>query len=327
MRKAGFADAMRRLTLTVGAAFELPVSLTVGTVAANVNVTAQAIVLEAARSQIAGTISQAEVRNLPMNGRNFLDLALLVPGVSPTNVGSTQLFAETSAVPGQGISIGSQRNFSNNFIVDGLSANDDAAGLSGIPYGVDAVEQFQVVTSGGQAELGRALGGYVNVVTKSGTNATRGDFYDYVRDDRFNAPNALSGKTLPMSQSQYGASLGGPIVRDRSFFFANFEQRKLDQIRARHRGSGRRQHHQRRLAAVGYPGAPVTTGEYPNPVNSTNFLAKAGSPGQRPGSVQRSLQPVPRRLQQLPRRRWHRMRHRPPRDWTTPISPWPSATR
>ncbi len=97
-------------------------------------------------------------------------------------------------MPGQGISVGSQRNFSNNFIVDGLSANDDAAGLSGIPYGVDAVEQFQVVTSGGQAELGRALGGYINVVTKSGTNAARGDFYDYVRDDRFNAPNALIRK-------------------------------------------------------------------------------------------------------------------------------------
>ena len=122
--------------------------------------------LEAARSQIAGTVSQAEVQSLPMNGRNFLDLALLVPGVSPTNIGSTQLFAETSAVPGQGLSVGSQRNLSNNFIVDGLSANDDAAGLSGIPYGVDAVEQFQVVTSGGQAELGRALGGYVNVVTQ-----------------------------------------------------------------------------------------------------------------------------------------------------------------
>ena len=143
--------------------------------------------LEAARSQIAGTVSQTEVRNLPLNGRNFLDLALLVPGVSPTNVGGTQLFAETSAVAGSGISVGSQRNFSNNFIVDGLSANDDAAGLSGIPYGVDAVDQFQVVTSGGQAELGRALGGYVNVVTKSGTNAAHGDLYGYVRDDRFNA--------------------------------------------------------------------------------------------------------------------------------------------
>ena len=126
-----------------------------------------------------------------MNGRNFLDLALLVPGVSPTNIGSTQLFAETSAVPGQGISIGSQRNFSNNFIVDGLSANDDAAGLSGIPYGVDAVDQFQVVTSGGQAELGRALGGYISVVTKSGTNLVHGDVYGYFRDDSLNATNAL----------------------------------------------------------------------------------------------------------------------------------------
>ena len=110
---------------------------------------------------------QAELQNLPMNGRNFLDLALLVPGVSPTNTNSTQLFAETSAVPGQGLSIASQRNLSNSFIVDGVSANDDAAGLRGIPFGVDAIEQFQVVTGGGQAELGRALGGYVNVVTEA----------------------------------------------------------------------------------------------------------------------------------------------------------------
>jgi len=150
----GFADATRRLTLTVGSAFELPIALVVGGLDTSVTVTGQATVLEAARSQIAGTVTQAEVKNLPLNGRNFLDLALLVPGVSPTNAGSTQLFAETSAVPGQGLSIGSQRNFSNNFIVDGLSANDDAAGLSGITYGVDAVEQFQVVTSGGQASSG-----------------------------------------------------------------------------------------------------------------------------------------------------------------------------
>src|SRR6185503_11579393 len=118
----------------------------------------------------------------------------------PSNTASNQLFAETSAVPGQGLSFNSQRNFSNSFIVDGLSANDDAAGLSGTPFGVDAVEQFQVVTSGGQAELGRALGGYVNVVTKSGTNLTRGNVYGYFRDDSLNAPNALTGQKLPMSQ-------------------------------------------------------------------------------------------------------------------------------
>ena len=92
---------------------------------------AMGAVLEAARTQIAGTVAQAEIRNLPLNGRNFLDLALLIPGVSPTNTAANQLFAETSAVPGQGISVGSQRNFSNSFIVDGLSNNDDAAGLTG----------------------------------------------------------------------------------------------------------------------------------------------------------------------------------------------------
>jgi hypothetical protein len=274
VRVPGFADATRALTLTIGAAFELPVTLSIGGVSAGVTVTGEATVLEAARSQIAGTVSQAEVRDVPLNGRNFLDLALLIPGVSPTNIGSTQLFAETSAVPGQGISIGSQRNFSNSFIVDGLSANDDAAGLSGIPYGVDAVDQFQVVTSGGQAELGRALGGYISVVTKSGTNAMHGDAYGYFRDRRFNARNALSGSALPMSQQQYGGSVGGPIVRDRTFYFTNFEQRRLDQTGFATIASDTVDVINTRLAAVGYPGSRVSTGLYPNPVDSTNLLGK-----------------------------------------------------
>ena len=133
-----------------------------------------------------------EVQNLPLNGRNFLDIALVIPGVSPTNTASNQLFAETSAVPGQGLSVSSQRNFSNSFIVDGVSANDDAAGLSGLFYGLDVVQEFQVVTSGGQAEFGRALGGYMTVVTKSGTNTLHGDLYGYFRNQRFNSANALS---------------------------------------------------------------------------------------------------------------------------------------
>src|SRR4249920_3635338 len=105
--------------------------------------------LETARSQIASTVTHADVQALPMNGRNFLDLALLAPGVSPTNVGGgTQLFPETSAVPGVGLSIASQRNLSNSFLVDGLSANDDAAALVGLSYSVNSLDQFQVVTSG-----------------------------------------------------------------------------------------------------------------------------------------------------------------------------------
>jgi hypothetical protein len=274
VRQQGFRDANRTMTLTVGSAFELPVTLSVGGVDTSVTVTGETTVLEAARSQIAGTVSEPEVRSLPLNGRSFLDLALLVPAVSPTNVASTQLFPETSAVPGASLSIGSQRNLSNNFIVDGLSANDDAAALSGITYGVDAVEQFQVITSGAQAELGRALGGYINVVTKSGTNVLHGTAYSFFRDDRLNARNALSGTKLPMDQRQYGGSLGGPLVSNRTFYFTNVEQRQLDQTGLATISDQNVSAVNAGLAATGYKGPLIASGVYANPVHSTNVLGK-----------------------------------------------------
>ncbi len=270
----GFADAVRGITLTVGSAFDLAIPLSVVASQSDVTVSAEAPALEAARSQVAVTVPQQEIRNLPMNGRNFLDLALLVPGVSPTNTASNQLFAETSAVAGQGLSINSQRNFSNSFIVDGLSANDDAAGLSGLSYGVDVVNEVQVVTSGGQAEFGRAMGGYVNVVTKSGQNQLHGDFYGYFKNQRFNAGNALSHTALPLTQAQYGASVGGPIVADKTFYFSNFERRDLNQSGLITISQANAAAINTRLASVGYAGAPVSTGLYSNPVHNTNFLAK-----------------------------------------------------
>ena len=273
-RLQGFKENARTLTLSAGSAFDLSIVLDVAGVDAAVTVVADTQVLETARSQIAGTVPQAEVQSLPMNGRNFLDLALLVPGVSPTNTNSTQLFAETSAVPGQGLSIASQRNLSNSFIVDGVSANDDAAGLSGITFGVDAIEQFQVVTGGGQAELGRALGGYVNVVTRSGTNTRHGSLYGFFRDDAFNGKNALTGRTLPMDQQQFGASIGGPLRRDHTFYFTNVERKALDQTGVVSITPENVDAINGRLAEVGYPGQPVTTGVYPNPVHSWNVLGK-----------------------------------------------------
>ena len=270
----GFHTDTERLTLTLGSAFNLVIKLEVSGEGGVVDVTADSAVIETSRSQIAATVSIPEIQTTPLSGRNFLDLALLAPGVSPTNVGSTQLFAETSAVAGGGLSVGSQRNFSNNFIVDGLSSNDDAAGLTGMPYSVDAIDQLQVVTSGGQAELGRALGGYFSVVTRSGTNQTRGDVYAYFRDDSLNAANALSNTTLPMDQQQGGASVGGPIRRDRTFFFTNLEGKNLDQTGLVTIPDATAASINARLSAVGYPGAPVTTGIYPNPVSSANYLGK-----------------------------------------------------
>jgi len=130
------------------------------------------------------------------------------------------------------------------------------------------------VTSGGQAELGRALGGYINVITKSGTNAVHADLYGYFRNQRFNAANPLSNTKLPATQAQYGASLGGPVKQDRTFYFANFEQRSLNQSGLITIVPANVAAINSRLAAVGYQGAQVGTGLFPNPVHNTNFLGK-----------------------------------------------------
>lgn len=265
----------RRLTLSAGATLEIPIGMSLGTIATALTVTQNDAPLEAARTQIVGTVSHEEKQALPFNGRSSLDLALLVPGVSPPNVGGgTQLFAETSAVPGVGLSINSQRNLSNNFVVDGLSANDDAAALSGISFGLDAIEEFQVITSGGQAELGRALGGFLNLVTRSGTNTLAGNAYTFFRDDSLNGANALSGTKLPMRQYQSGASLGGPIVQDRMFFFTNVEERRMSQPGLTTIPVETVDAINQALTSFGYGGPPVATGAFRNPIDTTHLLAK-----------------------------------------------------
>ena len=138
----------------------------------------------------------------------------------------------------------------------------------------DAISQFQVVTSGGQAEFGRALGGYISVVTRSGANDLHGDLYAYFRNQRFNAANALSAAKLPSTQAQYGASLGGPLLRDRTFYFANFEHRALQQSGLVTISPANIDAINSRLDATGYSGPRLFTGLYPNPVKTTNALAK-----------------------------------------------------
>jgi len=275
----GFARESRPVELTVGAALDLPITLAVGNTE-TIDTVYSVPVLETSRSQVAGTISQTEVDNLPYNGRNFLDLALLVPGVSPTNTAANQLFAETSAVDGQGISVNSQRNFSNSFIVDGLSANDDAAGLVQTSFGLDVISEMQVVTSGGQAEFGRALGGYINFVSKSGSNKPHGDLYAYLRDKNLNAANALSQTVLPYTQLHAGASLSGPIRKDRTFYFGNFEQRQLNQTGIVTISPANAAAINTVLNAVSYPGqrlnisSTTPTTIYPNPVRSSHFFTR-----------------------------------------------------
>jgi hypothetical protein len=157
--RAGFTTIERQLTLTLGQSLELPIRMAVGGVTDKVNVTAEAALVETVRTQLAETVLPQEIENLSLNGRNYLDLAALTPGVTRANPVANQRFAETSAVPGTQISVAGQRNINNGFVLDGLSANDDAADLPGTFFSQEVIREFQVISSGGIAEFGR-FGGH-----------------------------------------------------------------------------------------------------------------------------------------------------------------------
>ena len=270
----GFTAVNKQLTITVGQALELPVTLEVAGVSAQVHVGSEVPLIETVRTQITETIRPREITDLPLNGRNYLDLALLVPGVSPTNTGSNQRFAETSAVPGQGISVAGQRNLYNSFILDGVSANDDAADLAGSYYSEEVIDQFQVVTSGGIAEFGRASGGVVNILTRSGTNQWRGNLYGFFRNQRFDARNPLAPTKDLLTQAQYGLSAGGPLRRERTFLFSNFEQTRRNYSAVLTINPNAVNTINNRLRAINYRGPLLETGVVPASFDTTNFFAR-----------------------------------------------------
>ena len=271
----GFAAITKQFTVLVGQTLELPVKLDVAGVSAQVNIGSTDVpLIETVRTQVTETIRPREIQELPLNGRNYLDLALLIPGVSPTNTGSNQRFAETSAVPGQGLSIAGQRNLYNSFIVDGVSANDDAADLTGTYYSEEVIDQFQVVTSGGIAEFGRASGGVVNILTRSGGNDWRGNLYGFFRNQRFDARNPLAPTKDLLTQAQYGATLSGPVRRDRTFFFTNFEQTRRNYSAVLTIAPAAVNSINNRLRAVNYTGQLIETGVVPASFDTTNFFGR-----------------------------------------------------
>lgn len=271
---SGFAPFRRKLTATVGQALEIKLELKIKEVSAQVEVAGDAPGIETARTQIAETILPKDVENLPLNGRNFLDLALLLPGVSRTNTGSVQRFAETSAVPGTGISVAGQRNLANSFIVDGSSANDDSVELAGTYYSQEVIREFQVVTSGAVAEFGRASSGFVNIVTQSGTNAASGKVYEFLRDEKFDARNPLAPTKDPLKQTQYGASFGTALIKNKTFFFGNFEQTRRNDSNVITVLPANVAAINNRLTAVGYRGSLIQTGLVPGGYDTTNFFAR-----------------------------------------------------
>jgi hypothetical protein len=271
----GFAPVIKQMTVSIGQALDLPVKLEVAGVSEQVNIGSSDVpIVETVRTQITETIRPNEINELPLNGRNYLDLALLIPGVSPTNTGSNQRFAETSAVPGQGLSIAGQRNLYNSFIVDGVSANDDAADLTGTYYSQEVIDQFQVVTSGGIAEFGRASGGVVNILTRSGTNDWRGNIYGFFRNQRFDARNPLAPTKDFLTQAQYGGTISGPLKSDRTFFFSNFEQTRRNYSAVITISPAAVNTINNRLRAINYGGPLISTGVVPASFDTTNFFAR-----------------------------------------------------
>jgi len=271
---AGFAPAGRELSLTIGQSLDIPLRLSVAGMTVSVEVAHETPVVETVRTQVTETVMPREISSLPLNGRNYLDLALLTTGVSRTNTGTNLRFAETSAVPGTGISVAGQRNLNNSFIIDGLSANDDAADLAGTFYSQEVIREFQVITSGGIAEFGRASSGVVNIVSNSGSNDWRGKIYGFLRNQRLDARNPLAPSKDPLTQAQYGASLSGPASRDRTFFFVNFEQTRLNNavvvaIRPEDVSAVNQ-----RLDSSAYPGPQISTGLTPTGLDSTNLFAR-----------------------------------------------------
>ncbi len=269
----GFTVANANLSLQVGDQVDVPIVLKPA-LAESVQVQAETPLVEARRTEVASTITPKEVDTLPLNGRNYLDLAQLAPNVSRTNLRSTDRFAETSAIASTGVSIGGQRNLNNNFVVDGLSANDDAADLAGISLSQDVVREFEVITSGGGAEFGRAAAGTISVVTQSGTNENTGRAYEFFRDDVFDAKNPLAVRKDPLKQNQFGLSFGGPIVKDRTFWFGNVERTLRDTTSIVTISTPSVAAIDTALDAVGYRGPRVTTGNYTTGYATTNAFAR-----------------------------------------------------
>ena len=170
-------------------------------------------------------IGNRYINNLPFDNQNFLLLSLLLPGTAPSAQGSP------GSVRGEfSININGAREDSNNFILDGVFNNDPKLNSAAINPPVDAIEEFEVLTSTYDAEFGRSGGGQVNIALKSGTNRFHGTAYEYFRNASLNARNYFSNPEdgKPRHQhNQFGLSLGGPIAMDRTFFFADYEGRRI----------------------------------------------------------------------------------------------------
>ena len=209
-------------------------ALQVGDVSQSVVVTGEAAVLQTDSASLGTVISQREVSNLPLNGRNVNNMLTLVPGVVAQGgtygnaVGNQAAGARTNAIGWGNYAIGGGFGNQSRFYVDGVAINGPANNLTTYIPSQDTVQEFRVVTNNVSAEYGNYAGGVVNITTKSGTNQFHGSAYEYLRNKVLNANNFFSNRQgldrAPLVQNQFGFTLGGPVRKDKVFFFFGFER-------------------------------------------------------------------------------------------------------
>jgi carboxypeptidase family protein len=239
VEKAGFQKSAKKIHLDLGAAGSLDFSLSPGQVLAQVEVQDVGEIAEPTRTMVSSVIDEQKIQDLPVNGRQFIDFALLAPGVKigDTTSGSTDVIIE----PVTKLSFAGQNIHYNFIAVDGADNISTASGTQKYTPSQEAVREFRVINSSYSTEFGRAVGGIVNIVTKSGTNDLHGSVYEYFRNDKLDAGSILASSdpstcTVPgditsggcaklnkLRQNQFGFTLGGPVIKNRTFVFGNYE--------------------------------------------------------------------------------------------------------
>ena len=224
---AGFNREVRQdIVLEFGRELTLNFTLQVGAVEQEVVVTGEAPVVETTISSVATNVSQEQLRELPLNGRSFADLVTLNPGAVTPHIGQGR-GANYGFAPQ--LSVAGARTDANSFRLDGTdlmdTRNQNPGSAAGVQLGVDTIREFQVVTTNGKAEYGRNAGAVVNAVSRSGTNEWHGSAFEFVRNNKMDAPQLedVDDVVPPFKRNQFGATIGGPIRRDQTFFFVGYE--------------------------------------------------------------------------------------------------------
>ncbi|MBZ5507230.1 MAG: TonB-dependent receptor [Acidobacteriia bacterium] len=224
----GFAKSSQTgIVLRVAQVATIDVSLKVAGTTQEVTVSTEAPVIEPTRTEVSQVIEAQQIQALPISGRLFTDFALLSPGVTTGRISLQSTFTDPSVTR---ISFGGQRDLNNSVTVDGADNINTATGSQRATPSQEAVSEFRVVNNSFGAEYGRALGGIVNIVTKSGTNDVHGSVYEYFMNNKLNATPLLTQPGFDtFRQNQFGATLGGPLRKDKTFYFVNYEGQRRAQ--------------------------------------------------------------------------------------------------